>query len=209
MDHLDGQGALLLLSPEKKGLANRLRYYELDAGKGRLLGHVRSGATLAERKPANDQWAFALSERTGFETAGDLCRRHAAIHARIDDASQRNSPPAAVLPDAGRRAHCHHGRPGGAELPNSIYEPSKNATNTAYLQFLSSGDSLTISTTGEDERGGGSRPVLIFRSRLRKVRSPFGRKRSSRLSRVYRRLTGLRFACSSPCPPERRKWAWK
>src|ERR1700721_2545277 len=59
---LDGQGALLLLSPEKKGLPNRLRYYELDAGKGRLLGRLTlEGATIAERKPANEQWAFALS----------------------------------------------------------------------------------------------------------------------------------------------------
>ena len=87
---LDGQGALLLLSPEKKGLSNRLRYYELDAGKGRLLGRLPfQEATIAERKPANDQWAFALSgtdpvSKQPVVFAGDT---H-AIHARIDDASQ-------------------------------------------------------------------------------------------------------------------------
>jgi hypothetical protein len=37
---MDGQGALLLLSPEKKDQPYRLRYYQLDVGKGRLLGHV-------------------------------------------------------------------------------------------------------------------------------------------------------------------------
>ena len=53
---LDGQGTLLL-SPEKKGLPNRPRYYELDAGKGRLLGHFPfEEATIAKRKPAKDQW---------------------------------------------------------------------------------------------------------------------------------------------------------
>src|SRR5580692_2963902 len=87
---LDGQGALLLLSPEKNGMPNRLRYYELDAGKGRLLGHVPlSDATIVERKPVSDQWAFAIS---GIDPAtqkplvfiGDT---H-AIHARIDDASR-------------------------------------------------------------------------------------------------------------------------
>jgi hypothetical protein len=87
---LDGQGALLLLSPEKKGLPNRLRYYELDAGKGRLLGRLPlQEATIAEHKPANDQWAFALSgvdpvSKQPVIFAGDT---H-AVHARIDDASQ-------------------------------------------------------------------------------------------------------------------------
>src|SRR3984957_12598514 len=87
---LDGQGALLLLSPEKQGLSNRLRYYELDAGKGRLLGHVPlTEATIVERKPVNDQWAFAIS---GVDPAtqkpmifvGDT----PAIHARLDDGSR-------------------------------------------------------------------------------------------------------------------------
>jgi hypothetical protein len=36
---------------------------------------------------------------------------------------------------------------------SGVYAPPKNGTNPAYLEFLSSGDSLTISSTGEVERG--------------------------------------------------------
>ena len=37
---LGGSGAVLLLSPEKKNGPYRLRYYQADEGKGRLLGYV-------------------------------------------------------------------------------------------------------------------------------------------------------------------------
>jgi hypothetical protein len=110
---LDGQGALLLLSPEKKGLPNRLRYYELDAGKGRLLGRVPlEEATIAERKPANEQWAFALSgsdpvSKQPVIFAGDT---H-AIHARIDGASQPqfSADSLSYQTPVGRHPHCRVG----------------------------------------------------------------------------------------------------
>jgi hypothetical protein len=153
---MDGQGALLLLSPEKKGLPNRLRYYELDAGKGRLLGHVPfQEATIAERKPANDQWAFAMSgmdpvSKQPVIFAGDT---H-ALHSQIDDASQPQFSSDSLS----------YQTPSGAQTvsmaelvaldyQNGIYAPAKNAANTAYLEFLPSGDSLTISSSGELERG--------------------------------------------------------
>jgi hypothetical protein len=153
---LDGQGALLLLSPEKKGLPSRLRYYELDAGKGRLLGHLPfQEATIAERKPANDQWAFALSgsdpvSKQPVIFAGDT---H-AIHAHIDGASQPQFSADSLS----------YQTPGGPQTitmadlvalnyQTGVYAPPKNEANPAYLEFLPSGDSLTISSTGEVERG--------------------------------------------------------
>ena len=58
---MDGQGALLLQSPEKQGGLYRLRYYQLDEGKGRLLGLVPfSKATLVESTETK-RWAFAIS----------------------------------------------------------------------------------------------------------------------------------------------------
>ena len=83
---MDGQGALLLLSPERKDQPYRLRYYQLDAGKGRLLGHVPfAEATIAEWKGPNGAWAFAIAgtdpaTRQSLIFAGDA----EAIHARID-----------------------------------------------------------------------------------------------------------------------------
>jgi len=153
---LDGQGALLLLSPEKKGQPNRLRYYELDAGKGRLLGRLPlEEATIAERKPANDQWAFALSgtdpvSKEPVIFAGDT---H-AIHARIDDASQPQfSADSLSYQTPGGPQTISMAELVGLNYQSGVYAPPKNGTSPAYLEFLPSGDSLTISATGEVERG--------------------------------------------------------
>lgn len=86
---MNGQGALLLLSPEKKGGPYQLRYYQLDEGKGRSLGEVPfAQATLEESQAASAPWAFALSGTDSSTTqpvivAGDS----QAIHARLPNAS--------------------------------------------------------------------------------------------------------------------------
>lgn len=61
-----GHAALLLMSPEKAGQAHRLRYYQLDASKGRYLGTVPfATATMTESNAAviagPERWAFAVS----------------------------------------------------------------------------------------------------------------------------------------------------
>jgi hypothetical protein len=62
---MNGQGALLLLSPEKKGGQYQLRYYQLDEGKGRLLGDVPfAEATMKELQAPSTPWAFALAGPT-------------------------------------------------------------------------------------------------------------------------------------------------
>ena len=153
---MGGQGALLLLSPQKKGLPHRLRYYELDAGKGRLLGHVPfSDGTIAEWKPGNDQWAFALGgidpvTQKPLIFVGDT---H-AIHARLDGASQPQFDSSSLsfqTPNGPKSVSM-------AELvaldyQNNIYAPASNAANTAYLEFLQDGDSLSVSSAGQVECG--------------------------------------------------------
>ncbi len=71
-----GRGALLLLSPLKKNLAYRVRYYELDAREGRSLGEVPfAQANMLES--TTGAWAFTVS---GVDPASKdpshLCRRH-------------------------------------------------------------------------------------------------------------------------------------
>ena len=84
-----GQAALLLMSPAKKGEKNRLRYYDLDADKGRFLGNVPfANATMMESEEAKGLWAFAV---TGLDTTtnrpvifvGDAT----ALHGRIEGGS--------------------------------------------------------------------------------------------------------------------------
>jgi hypothetical protein len=59
---MGGQGALFLLSPQKKGEQHRVRYYELDAGKGHFLGHVPfAEAKMAESTDLKCPWAFAVA----------------------------------------------------------------------------------------------------------------------------------------------------
>src|SRR3984957_9289110 len=152
---LDGQGALLLLSPEKNGMPNRLRYYELDAGKGRLLGHVPlSDATIVERKPMSDQWAFAISgidpvTQKPLIFVGDT---H-ALHARIDDGSRPQfSADSLSFETPGGAKSLTLAALVGLDYQDAIYAPATNPANTAYLEFLRDGDSLSINSGGAVER---------------------------------------------------------
>lgn len=150
---LDGQGALLLLSPEKKGQQYRLRYYQLDAGKGRLLGHVPfAEASVVESKAP---WAFAIS---GTDPAtkrpvifvGDT----EAVHAELRDASGPHfSAGSLTFQSSGEDKNLDTALLLGQEAAGIIYAPSRKSSQVAYLQFLPDGDSITVSPTGQVEHG--------------------------------------------------------
>ena len=151
-----GQGALLLLAPLKKGQPYRVRYYELDAGKSRLLGYVPfAQAKLAESKTTGPMWAFALNgvdplSKQAVIFAGDT----EAIHARLDSASEpvfssdslsfsSSSGPATVLLPALM----------GWDVRGVIFAPTSTDPQADYLEFLPNGDSLTIDPAAHVERG--------------------------------------------------------
>jgi hypothetical protein len=154
---MDGQGALLLLSPEKRDAPYRLRYYQLDAGKGRLLGHVPfAEGNIAEWKGPNGAWAFALAgtdpaSKQPVIFAGDV----EAIHARIDDGSQPQfSGDSLSFQTPSGPKTVSLATLMGLDYQNAIYAPSAQASGTtAYLEFLPNGDALTIDSAGQVERG--------------------------------------------------------
>ncbi|HET6219227.1 MAG TPA: LssY C-terminal domain-containing protein [Acidobacteriaceae bacterium] len=158
---MNGQGALLLLSPEKKGGQDQLRYYQLDEGKGRPLGDVPfAQATMVESPATGAPWAFALSgidPSTGQPVifAGDV----QAIHAQLPNASNPYfSADALCFQSTGRQSA---GEPRTLEIPalmgeealGRIYAPRNSESQAAYLQFLPDGDSLTTTAAGEVNRG--------------------------------------------------------
>lgn len=153
---MNGQGALLLLSPEKKGGQYQLRYYQLDEGKGRLLGDVPfAQATITESQAPGAPWAFALAgtdASTGkpIIVAGDT----QAIHARLPDASDPHfSADALGFQSAGEAKTLKILSLLGQETTGYIYAPRTPDARIAYLQFLPDGDSLTTSSNGTVETG--------------------------------------------------------
>ena len=152
---LGGQGALLLMSPEKKGKQNRLRYYDLEADKGRFLGNVPfATATMTESGDANTPWAFAVS---GMDTAtgrpaifvGDA----SALHGRIDGASQPTFTGNSLsFQSATGQKQVQTAIILGQEAFGQIYTISSEA-HGPYLQFLPDGESLTTNQAGQVERG--------------------------------------------------------
>jgi len=152
---MGGQGALLLMSPEKKGQQNRLRYYDLEADKGRFLGNVPfATATMTESNDGNGPWAFAVSgidASTGLAAifVGDAT----ALHGRIDGGSQPTFTAnslrfqSATGPNQVETATIL-----GQEAFGQIYTTAAEA-HFPYLQFLPDGQALTTNQLGEEERG--------------------------------------------------------
>lgn len=141
--------------PEKNGGPYRLRYYKLDQDKGRVLGHVPfAKATIMEREGGSGPWAFAVA---GVDSASKLSQIFAgdveAIHTRIDDATQPLLAGDALSFQSGSGVKtASMAKLMGVDYQNAIYTPAANATS-AYLEFLPDGNSLTISPTGEVDRG--------------------------------------------------------
>jgi LssY C-terminus len=153
---LNGQGALLLLSPEKKGGQYQLRYYQLDEGKGRLLGDVPfAQATMEESQATGAPWAFALSgtdssTKQPVIVAGDT----QAIHARLADAADPHfCADALCFQSAGEPTTLKIPVLLGQETLGHIYAPRTPDARAAYLQFLPDGNSLITTTNGEVEAG--------------------------------------------------------
>jgi len=161
---MGGQGALLLLSPEKKGQQHRIRYYELHSGKWRALGEVPfAQATLAESEAGSAQWAFAVcginagSDAQGKEPAifaGD----QEVIHAELKNASQpRFSGSSFFFQSSGREQKIEISDLLGREAVDHIYAvPDSNpirGSGPAYLQFRSNGESIAVTSTGEIQQG--------------------------------------------------------
>jgi hypothetical protein len=157
---MNGQGALLLLSPQKKGGQYQLRYYQLDEGKGRLLGDVPfAQATMKESEPGAP-WAFALAgtdSSTGQPVivAGDT----EAIHARLPGASDPHFSADALSfqsaggQSAGQVSTLKISTLLGQETFGNIYATRAPDARVVYLQFLPDGDSLTTTSNGKVESG--------------------------------------------------------
>jgi LssY C-terminus len=153
---MQGQGALLLLSPQKKGGAYRLRYYQADQAKGRLLGDVPfAQAAIAESKAQDSAWAFAMSgeslrSRSPIVLVGDTD----AIHARLEGATHPQFVGDSLsFLQRGQSITISTARLLGQEAAGRIYAPSGDVPETAFLEFLPNGDALTIDSTGRIDHG--------------------------------------------------------
>lgn len=163
---MNGQGALLLLSPAKKGGQYQLRYYQLDEDKGRLLGDVPFGqAAMEESQATGAPWAFVLSGTDSTTTqavivAGDT----QAIHARLTGASDPHfCGDALCFQSAGEPRSLKIETLLGQETLGQIYAPRTPDARVAYLQFLPDGDALITSPQGEVEAGRWITDGLSFR----------------------------------------------
>jgi hypothetical protein len=141
----NGQGALLLLSPEKKGGQPTLRYYEADAAKSRPLGELPfSQAAMTETTTSAGSWAFALS---GMDPSAGQPAIYAgdtqALHARLAAASDPHfSPDALSFQSSGKPSSLAISRLMGQEAWGQLYAPRTPSPHAEYLQFLPDGTSI-------------------------------------------------------------------
>lgn len=155
---LGGNGAVLLLSPEKKDAPYRLRYYQEDEGKGRLLGYVPfREAQLVELQMGSTvkdfTWAFVVSgndasTKRPFLFAGDT----EAIHARLENAeSPQFVNDSLSFQQDGQPRTIPVSTLLGKQALGRIYKPS--ASQTSLVEFLSDGEALTFDSANKVERG--------------------------------------------------------
>jgi hypothetical protein len=157
---MGGQGALLLLSPEKKGQQYRVRYYDLHSGKRRALGEVPfAQATFAESEAGSARWAFAvggMSRGTDSKVkqlvifAGD----QEVIHGELKNASvPRFSGNSFFFQSSGHKQQLKTSDLLGQEAVGHIYAVPdgifSNGSHPAYIQFRSDGDSIAVTSTGD------------------------------------------------------------
>ncbi len=151
----NGQGALLLMSPEKKGEQNRLRYYDLDAGQGRFLGHVPfATATVTESSDANGPWAFAVSGvDTSTSRAVIFVGDAVAVRGRIEGGSMpRFTADSLSFQSATGPGQVKTAALLGEEALGQIYTTAGDG-HGPLLQFLPNGEALTTNQAGQEERG--------------------------------------------------------
>ena len=145
---------MLLLSPLKKNQGYRVRYYELDAREGRLLGEVPfAQANMLES--TTGAWAFTVSgidpaSKSPLIFAGDA----EAIHARIDHASEPAFSPGSLSSQTPKGVQTMDLRMLlGWDIGATILAPSSADPKAAYLEFLPNGNSLMIDPAGQVEPG--------------------------------------------------------
>jgi hypothetical protein len=122
-----------------------------------LLGLVPfAEATIAEWKGPNGTWAFAIAgtdpaNKQPLIFAGDV----EAVHPRIDDGSQPQfSADSLSFQTLSGHKTVSLAALMGLDYQNAIYAPPAQASGTAARpEFLPNGDSLTIDSTGQAERG--------------------------------------------------------
>ena len=156
---MSGQGALLLLSPQKKGQQYRIHYYELHSGKWRSLGQVPfAQATLAEAEVGSAPWAFAIAgvdpETHALKQPVIFAGDQEMIHAELKNASApRFSGNLFFFQSSGHEQQLKISDLLGKEAVGHIYAVpnslSRNDSHPAYLQFRSSGESITVTAAGE------------------------------------------------------------
>jgi hypothetical protein len=151
---MNGHAALLLMSPAKPGQPYRLRYYQLDAAKGRFLGSVPfSHAEMTEFTGLNT-WAFAVSgtdpaTKQPMIFAGDAN----AIHARLSHASAPHfTEDSLSFHSSGGTGTIAMATLMGWKTTDRIYQmPAGQAGE--YLQFFPDGTSFETTANGQVERG--------------------------------------------------------
>ncbi len=152
---MDGQGSLLLLSPEKQGGQYRLRYYQLDEGKSRLLGLVPfSKATLVE-STGTKTWAFAVSGTEPSTSQPMIFVGDADVmHARLENASDPHfSGESFLFRSANETKTVSTEMLLGLQTTKNIYALRKESSQTGYLQIFPNGTSITTQENGNIARG--------------------------------------------------------
>jgi len=160
---MSGQGALLLLSPQKKGQQYRIHYYELHSGKWRSLGQVPfAQATLAEAEVGSAPWAFAIEgidpgTRVSLKQPVIFAGDQEMIHAELKNASApRFSGNSLFFQSSGHEQQLKISDLLGREAVAHIYAVpdtlSTGGSPPAYLQFRSNGESITVTAAGEVQR---------------------------------------------------------
>ncbi len=154
----NGQGALILVLARGKSSASPylLRYYDLDTGRRRALGPVPfPSATLQESRPAEEDWAFALS---GNDIASGRPVTIVGDSEAIPGILSGASSPAfrddtLTVTSAGRTQTYKTVDLLGANL-RGIYSPSQNsAPSVKYLQLFPNATAMTITNDGAVHQG--------------------------------------------------------
>jgi hypothetical protein len=146
---MSGRGALLLLSPAKQGQPYRLRYYQLDEGKGRLLGFVPLSNDVVVESPDTGTWAFAISGTDPSTNqpvifAGDVN----AIHARLENASDPQFSGESFSFRVGSEAKSLPvEKLLGWQAARNIYLLPSTSAQAEYLQISPNGSSTTTVNT--------------------------------------------------------------
>lgn len=149
------RGALLLQSPQKQDGQYRLRYYQLDQGKGRLLGLVPFSKAALVESTKTRTWAFAISGTDPSTSepvifAGDAD----AIHARLRNASDPHfSGESFSFRSASETKTMPTETLLGWQAVRNIYALPKESLQTGYLQILSNGTSITTQENGNVVHG--------------------------------------------------------